>query len=145
MTYNDVKPAIDCWSGKLDCETLDDCKAAGCPFAKPDGKDCSVEVIETLGAMLEGAGTVSADKVSVHRSICEELNSLYDRKNHDYGDSFGSGFKQYGMTMPVIRLEDKLNRLKSLINAPAQVDESIDDTLMDLANYSIMTLIERKL
>lgn len=145
MTYNDVKVAIDCWAGKIDCARVEDCKAAGCPFATSKGLDCSVEVIKTLGEMLKAADTVTEDKVSMHRSICEELNSLYDRKNHDYGDSFGRGFKQYGMTMPVIRLEDKLNRLKSLINAPAQVDESIDDTLMDLANYSIMTLIERKL
>lgn len=84
-------------------------------------------------------------KVAVHASICSELTALYERKNHDYGDSFGKGFAEYGMTMPCIRLEDKLNRLKSLLKSDAQVkDESIDDTLMDLANYAIMTLIERR-
>ena len=83
-------------------------------------------------------------KVTVHASICSDLTALYERKNHDYGDSFGKGFAEYGMTMPCIRLEDKLNRLKSLLKSSAQVDESIDDTLMDLANYAIMTLIERK-
>ena len=84
------------------------------------------------------------NKVSVHKSICDELNALYERKNHDYGDSFGKSFIEYGMTMPCIRLEDKLNRLKSLTRADAKVaDESIDDTLMDLANYAIMTLVER--
>ena len=85
------------------------------------------------------------DKVTTHASICSDLTALYERKNHDYGDSFGKGFAEYGMTMPCIRLEDKLNRLKSLLKSGAQVkDESIDDTLMDLANYAIMTLIERK-
>lgn len=84
------------------------------------------------------------DKVTTHASICSDLTALYERKNHDYGDSFGKGFAEYGMTMPCIRLEDKLNRLKSLLKSSAQVDESIDDTLMDLANYAIMTLIERK-
>lgn len=84
------------------------------------------------------------DKVQTHAAICTKLTNLYERKNHDYGDSFGKGFKEYGMTMPCIRLEDKLNRLKSLLrNEAAVLDESIDDTLMDLANYSIMTLIER--
>ena len=46
------------------------------------------------------------------------------------------------MVMPVIRLEDKLSRLKTLIKSENKVDESIEDTLMDLANYAIMTLIE---
>ena len=48
--------------------------------------------------------------------------------------------------MPCIRLDDKLNRLKSLAKNQAQVqDESIRDTLLDLANYAIMTVIEMEL
>lgn len=85
-------------------------------------------------------------KTEVHASICAELTALYERKNHDYGDSFAKSFAEYGMAMPCIRLEDKLNRLKTLTrNGNQQVnDESIDDTLMDLANYAIMTLVERR-
>lgn len=83
------------------------------------------------------------NKVEKHGQICKSLNELYARKNADYGDSFGKSFKEYGLTMVCIRLEDKLNRIKSLRNKDAQVsDESITDTLMDLANYSIMTLVE---
>ena len=85
-------------------------------------------------------------KAEVHASVCAELTALYERKNHDYGDSFAKSFAEYGMAMPCIRLEDKLNRLKALTrNGNQQVsDESVDDTLMDLANYAIMTLVERK-
>lgn len=88
------------------------------------------------------------NKVGIHNDICMELNGIYERKNADYGDSFGKGYKEYGMTMPCIRLEDKLNRLKSLTvhkNNQLVADESIEDTLFDLANYAIMTLIERRL
>lgn len=84
-------------------------------------------------------------KVDTHRKICEELTALYERKNHDYGDSFSKTYKEEGMAMPRIRLSDKLERFKKLsrANEAAQVkDESIRDTLLDLANYSIMTLIE---
>ena len=89
--------------------------------------------------------TEYSNKVRHHADICEELNEIYARKNHDYGDSFGKGYAEYGIVMAVIRLEDKLNRLKSLIKAEALVkDESINDTLMDLANYAIMTVIERE-
>lgn len=84
------------------------------------------------------------NKIEKHKKICDNLNDLYKAKNQDYGDSFSKSYKEYGLTMSLIRLEDKLNRLKSLNkNGNAQVkDESIQDTLMDLANYSIMTLIE---
>ena len=83
------------------------------------------------------------NKIQAHESICRDLNELYARKNIDYGDSFGKSFEEYGLTMVCIRLEDKLNRIKSLSKQAARVsDESITDTLMDLANYSIMTLVE---
>ena len=89
--------------------------------------------------------TEYGNKVRHHADICKELNEIYAQKNHDYGDSFGKGYAEYGMVMAVIRLEDKLNRLKSLIKAESLVkDESINDTLMDLANYAIMTVIERE-
>lgn len=86
-------------------------------------------------------------KTELHASICAELTALYERKNHDYGDSFAKSFAEYGMAMPCIRLEDKLNRLKALSrNGNQKVnDESVDYTPMDLANYAIMTLVERKI
>lgn len=86
-------------------------------------------------------------KVDVHKNVCSKLNQIYQKKNEDYGDSFSKSMAEYGMTMPCIRLEDKLNRLKSLTigNKTRQVnDESIEDTLLDLANYAIMTVMELK-
>jgi len=85
------------------------------------------------------------NKVERHSQICNYLNNLYERKNSDYNDSFGKSYKEYGMAMPCIRLEDKLNRLKALTvhNHKQEVaDENIKDTLEDLANYAIMTIIE---
>lgn len=66
------------------------------------------------------------------------------KKNHDYGDSFGQSFRDYGLLAGLIRMEDKFNRLKTLARGAGQevVDESITDTLRDLANYAIMTLLE---
>lgn len=87
------------------------------------------------------------NKPAYHETICRSLTDLYRRKNADYGDSFGKSFQEYGMAMPCIRLEDKLNRLKALTRSGnAQVkDESIQDTLLDLANYAIMTVIEMQI
>lgn len=87
-------------------------------------------------------------KVDVHAAVCSRLNAMYQVKNSDYNDAFAKSFAEYGMAMPCIRLEDKLNRLKALTvhNRKQNVkDESIQDTLMDLANYAIMTLVELKI
>lgn len=83
-------------------------------------------------------------KVERHAAICAEINKLYEQKNHDYGDSFHQTFVEEGMAMARIRLGDKFNRFKTLSrNGDQQVkDESIRDTLIDLANYAIMTVLE---
>ncbi|EHN17052.1 DUF1599 domain-containing protein [Clostridium sporogenes] len=83
------------------------------------------------------------DKAEKHKVICGELNEIYKNKNHDYGDSFGETYKKLGIISAVTRITDKVNRLQSLAIKEQKVkDESIKDTLKDLANYSIMALIE---
>ena len=78
-----------------------------------------------------------------HNNICGELTEIFRRKNQDYGDSFHKSYEEFGLTMAAIRLGDKLNRFKTLIKAESEVkDESIRDTLTDLANYAIMTVME---
>lgn len=83
-------------------------------------------------------------KVERHKALCDELNALYARKNHDYGDSFHLSFVEEGLAMPRIRLGDKFNRFKTLSRSAGQEvqDESLRDTLMDLANYALMTILE---
>lgn len=83
-------------------------------------------------------------KESLHKAICEELTEIYKKKNADYGDSFYKSFKEYGIDMVRIRLGDKFNRFKTLSKGTKQKvnDESIRDTLLDLANYSIMAIME---
>lgn len=83
------------------------------------------------------------NKAEKHQVICRKLNDIYKRKNADYGDSFGQQFAEYGITSSAIRIEDKFRRFKNLIKQQAQVkDEKIEDTLLDMANYCIMTVIE---
>ena len=82
------------------------------------------------------------DKLQIHSQLCGELNEMYERKNADYGDSFSKSFQEYGMVMPLIRIEDKFNRLKSLFKNKSANYESVEDTLKDLANYCLLTLIE---
>lgn len=77
----------------------------------------------------------------------QQCVELYAKKNHDYGNSFDKGMSTIGEAYGIGRLYDKMNRLITLSN-PNQKrlvnDESIDDTLRDLACYSIMMLAYRK-
>lgn len=77
-----------------------------------------------------------------HREVCEQLHDIYQAKNADYGNSFSEQYKEHGMVSSVIRLDDKMRRLKQLTKNDALVNESIEDTLLDLANYAIMTVME---
>lgn len=85
------------------------------------------------------------EKECIHWTICRDLHETYKAKNADYGDSFAMVRNKYPNAI-LIRLNDKLNRLETLMNGAKQhvQDESVDDTLLDLANYCIMELIERR-
>lgn len=76
---------------------------------------------------------------ALHQKICYELGKTFRDKNHDYGNSFEQSLNSHGLLASLIRVEDKINRFKSLINKDAKVNESIRDTIMDCANYLIMT------
>lgn len=82
-------------------------------------------------------------KVLTHEMICKTMTDLYEKKNHDYGDSFAKMRKEFDNAI-LIRIYDKFSRLKTLKSGAEQKvsDESIKDTLFDLANYCIMELIE---
>ena len=87
------------------------------------------------------------DTVEHHAKICRYLNDLYAKKNSDYGDSFHRTFTDEGMAAARIRLGDKYGRFITLSRSGSQQikDESIRDTLLDLANYAIMTVMEMEL
>lgn len=84
-------------------------------------------------------------KAQIHGELCEKMHSVYEAKNHDYGDSFSKLRKKFPDAI-LVRLNDKLSRLEVLMSGEnAKVkDESINDTLLDLANYAIMELTERE-
>ena len=81
--------------------------------------------------------------IQQHKDLIEELHSTFIAKNTDYGNSFHDTFVEFGMISAVCRIMDKTNRLKGLVRTHRNmVDESMEDTLMDLANYALMTVME---
>ena len=87
--------------------------------------------------------TKCLDNVKVHDRICLELNNIYKKKNADYGNSFGNSLDKHGLIAGIVRMDDKMSRLISLNSKNEQqvMDESLRDTLMDLANYAIMSVM----
>lgn len=72
----------------------------------------------------------------------DELLKTFVNKNADYGNSFESSLEEYGLIAALIRMEDKMGRLRTLIKSEAKVkDESISDTLRDLSNYALMASV----
>ena len=82
------------------------------------------------------------EQVEAFASIVKEMTELYAKKNHDYGNSFDESCDKIGIGYPLGRLLDKMNRLIACMGKEdkMQINESIEDTLKDLACYSVMTL-----
>lgn len=89
---------------------------------------------------------ISRNKIEIFKSITDKMNKIYEAKNNDYGDSFTKVRNKYPNSV-IIRLNDKLNRLESLMSGKRQMvsKENINDTLLDMANYCIMELVEREI
>lgn len=94
------------------------------------------------GLMNLGSRPVLTDNVQSFMDITTNMAKTYAAKNHDYGNSFEQSCNKFGIIASVVRLGDKMNRIESLVIKKAEVkDESIRDTLLDLANYAIMTVM----
>lgn len=85
--------------------------------------------------------TTNTNVKKFNEIVCK-MADTYEKKNADYGDSFGQTCNEFGITAAIVRMIDKMNRIKQLSKKDALVtDESIKDTLLDLANYAVMTLV----
>lgn len=74
--------------------------------------------------------------------LTNALNTLYYRKNQSYGDSFGRSIHKYGPIAALTRMSDKWNRVENIMLGGKNLvgDESLNDTLVDLAAYALMTV-----
>ena len=159
---------VDEMRNKLDkfCKGFDLC-SDGCPLRKPDDGSCrwnnlsdkstedcyhflerligKPEQPEINFVKVERNDEVEpTNNAAKHMELCKYLNNLYATKNKKYGDSFSITVQKYGIIAALTRLSDKWQRFETLIltKDPGTPDESIRDTLLDMANYCIMTVME---
>lgn len=78
-------------------------------------------------------------------TIVDRINNLKEtliKKNRAYNSSFDKSVKKFGTVYIAIELDKKKNRFVNLIrNKDLKDFESIDDTLLDIAGYLILTLL----
>lgn len=98
------------------------------------------ENLESIPDEYEYGPKSDVDKFS---DITRKMLEIFKKKNHDYGNSFEESLNEEGLAASRIRMGDKWRRFKTLSKGEkAQVnDESIRDTLLDMANYAIMTVM----
>ena len=82
------------------------------------------------------------NKIEDYKNIQNELLETFIKKNNDYGNDNLDTFGKIGI---MIRLQDKINRYINVSknNIHLVEDESLDDTIKDLINYSYLFLIQK--
>lgn len=85
-------------------------------------------------------------KEDMFANLTQQMLETFKKKNADYGDSTTQTFKEFGLTSYATRLNDKLNRIKSFCRkGELEVkDESVVDSLMDMASYCLLAIIDVK-
>lgn len=81
------------------------------------------------------------------RKVLDDMGDIFAVKNKKYGDSFEISLDKYGMIAALVRISDKFNRIENLIlmNNEGTDDESVIDTLVDMAVYCAMTVVYMKM
>lgn len=109
-------------------------------------------------------GMAPDDYFQFHEQLCDEARALSQRKNNDYADPDAHSddpfcvFRNFMMCEHasicsveqgfLVRLSDKFMRLCNLLrpgHEQAVEDESVDDTIKDIINYSVLLAALRKL
>ena len=86
---------------------------------------------------------LEAKKPQYTEEIVEEIAKLHDKKKNDYGGAYYEMLNECGTAAGSGIIFNKSRRLANLIKDKTEQmvnDESIEDTLLDLASYAIMTL-----
>ena len=87
------------------------------------------------------------DRLGIYQYIISNLEDTYKRKNSDYGNSVGDTYEKFGDISFLTRITDKYNRILSLADkgqCGEVKDEALEDTILDLANYCLLWLVERE-
>lgn len=82
-------------------------------------------------------------EIEIFGAYTKEMHETFARKRADYGQTTTETFEKFGPVSMLVRMHDKLGRLDNLLGTGKIPNyESTADTLIDLANYCLITLLE---
>jgi hypothetical protein len=85
--------------------------------------------------------------------LCDQLKEMHSRKSSDYGSAddplanIRNGAEFVGIEpwrAAMVRLSDKVTRLATYCRTGSLTFEGVEDTLFDLASYSLLTLLTHR-
>jgi len=125
------------------------CEACGWYFSKPveieyvdnEWAECCPNCESPSGWYERDDWEGKKDYLPVFEAMTRVMINTFKKKNHDYGNSF----EEHGVVGVMLRMHDKFKRFLSVSEKGINLvnDEGLDDTLLDLAIYSVMALILR--
>ena len=77
------------------------------------------------------------------RDTLQNMGDVFAIKNKNYGNSVEVSLDKYGLIASLTRISDKFNRFENLVlNGDRGTDDEVmEDTLIDMANYCVMTAV----
>ena len=143
VMFRKVEDLVDLQHSTQGRQTIDDKTYPSKEAVDREIEKSNKNVSQHEDELMKGIAPLDYYKYS---TILKRMDDTHTRKNNDYGDAAYQGYKKYGDYYFMVQLHNKFSRLESLTveNKTQMVkDESIDDTLLDMANYAIMFLESR--
>lgn len=97
------------------------------PLALPSGPPPGFKLVPSMDKQ--------QDRYDAVRQLANFVGETVVQKNKDYGSSNIEEFGTFGL---VVRLNDKMGRLKNLYNKDANNYEAMEDTVLDIAGYALI-------
>lgn len=84
------------------------------------------------------------EEVKMFSDLTKEMANTFAKKRADYGQTTTETYDKFGPVSMLTRMHDKMGRLDNLLGKSADnlVGEKVEDTLLDLANYALITILE---
>lgn len=150
IVYNDEKLFVNDYFGERSYEVLSEPSGIFLTidevFLSKENSTSNKQISTERNDNLLKCKTCVSRKELMFEELTKQMLETFKKKNADYGDSTTQTFKEFGLTSYAIRLNDKLNRIKSFCKkGELEVkDESCIDTLMDMASYCLLAVIDIK-
>ena len=84
------------------------------------------------------------EEIKVFNELTKQMSDTFAKKRKDYGQTTSETYDKFGPISMLTRIHDKVGRLDNILGKSKtnNVGEKVEDTLLDLANYALITILE---